>query len=32
MKFLTDENIASSVLKSLRNENFDVKDIKEERL
>ena len=32
MKFLTDENIASSVLKSLRNENFDVKDIKEEGL
>jgi len=32
MKFLTDENIASSVIKSLRNENFDVKDIKEERL
>lgn len=29
MKFLTDENIARSVVHILRNEGFDVKDIKE---
>jgi len=32
MKFLTDENIAVSVMRDIRNEGFDVKDIKEERL
>jgi len=32
MKFLTDENIAVSVVKFLRSENYDVKDVKEERL
>lgn len=32
MKFLTDENIAISVVKFLRNKGFDVKDIKEESL
>src|SRR3989344_1273193 len=32
MKFLTDENIATSVVHALRNAEFDVKDIKEERL
>jgi len=32
MKFLTDENIATSVLKNLRNEGYDTKDIKEEKL
>lgn len=32
MKFLTDENIASSVVRELRNKKHDVKDIKEEQL
>lgn len=32
MKFLTDENIASSVAMELRNQKFDVKDVKEEGL
>jgi len=32
MKFLTDENIAISVIKFLRQKGFDVKDIKEESL
>ncbi len=32
MKFLTDENIATSVVHALRNAEFDVKDIKEEKL
>lgn len=32
MKFLTDENVASFVVKNLRLNGFDVKDIKEERL
>lgn len=32
MKFLTDENIAISVVKDLRKAGFDVKDIKEEDL
>ena len=32
MKFLTDENVASSVVKDLRKKGFDVKDIKEEKL
>lgn len=32
MKFLTDENIATSVVRKLRRENFDVKDVKEEKL
>ncbi|MEK6903917.1 MAG: DUF5615 family PIN-like protein [Nanoarchaeota archaeon] len=32
MKFLTDENIATSVVFDLRNAEFDVKDIKEEKL
>jgi predicted nuclease of predicted toxin-antitoxin system len=32
MKFLTDENIAGSVVRFLRKEGFDVKDIKEEKL
>lgn len=31
MKFLTDENIASSVINIIRKRGFDVKDIKEER-
>ncbi|MBI2056832.1 DUF5615 family PIN-like protein [Candidatus Pacearchaeota archaeon] len=29
MKFLADENIASSVVQELRNQGFDVKDVKE---
>ena len=32
MRFLTDENIAKSVVQALRKLEFDVKDIKEERL
>ncbi len=32
MKFLTDENIAKSVVDSLRKTGFNVKDIKEENL
>ncbi len=32
MKFLTDENIARSLVKNLRKEGHDVKDIKEEKL
>src|SRR3989344_6025540 len=32
MKFLTDENVAISVVKFLRNKGFDVKDVKEESL
>ena len=32
MKFLADENIASSVVQELRNRGFDVKDIKEDNL
>ena len=32
MKFLTDENIATSVIKSLRNKEYNVKDVKEENL
>lgn len=32
MKFLTDENIATSLVEKLRKEDHDVKDIKEEEL
>ena len=32
MKFLTDENISISVFKAVRNLNYDVKDVKEEKL
>lgn len=32
MRFLTDENIATSVIKSLRNRGYNVKDVKEENL
>ncbi len=32
MKFLTDENIAVSVVKFLRSKNHDVKDVKEDQL
>ena len=32
MKFLTDENIATSVAKFLRSQHHDVKDVKEEKL
>ncbi len=32
MKFLTDENIAISVVKAIRVAGFDVKDVKEEKL
>ncbi len=32
MKFLTDENVATSVVSDLRNAGFDLKDIKEEKL
>lgn len=32
MKFLTDENIASSVVKALRDEGYDVKDVKQSQL
>ncbi len=32
MKFLTDENVATSVVRALREAGFDVKDIKEEQL
>ena len=31
-KFLTDENIASSLIKEIRRKGYDVKDIKEEKL
>ena len=30
MKFLTDENIAASVVQSLKKQGFDVKDVKEQ--
>ncbi|MEK6920792.1 MAG: DUF5615 family PIN-like protein [Nanoarchaeota archaeon] len=32
MKFLTDENVAISVVKAIRTAGFDVKDVKEEKL
>ena len=32
LKFLTDENISTLLLMSLRNKNYDIKDIKEEKL
>ena len=32
LRFLTDENIAKSLVKALRNKGHDVKDIKEEKL
>jgi len=32
MKFLTDENIATSVVRDLRKKGFDVKDVKESNL
>ena len=32
LKFLTDENISPSLVKTLRNKKYDVKDIKEEKL
>ena len=32
MKFLTDENIAKTVVNTLRKAGYDVKDIKESRL
>ncbi len=32
MKFLTDENIATSVVRGLRKKGFDIKDVKEEKL
>jgi len=32
IRFLADENIATSLVKSLRKNGFDVKDIKEEKL
>ncbi len=32
MKFLTDENIAVSIVESLRIAGYDIKDIKEEKL
>ena len=32
MKFLTDENVASSVVKTLRSQGFDVMDVKEKQL
>jgi len=32
IKFLTDENIAASLIKAIRKRGYDVKDIKEERL
>ena len=32
MKFLTDENVSTKVVNSLRKFNYDVKDIKEEKL
>ena len=32
VEFITDENIAKSVVKGLRKEGFNVKDIKEEKL
>lgn len=31
MKFLADENIASSLVKEIRKKNFNIKDIKEEK-
>jgi hypothetical protein len=32
IKFLTDENIATSLVKAIRKKGCDVKDIKEEKL
>lgn len=32
MKFISDENVAKSVVHALRNAGFDIKDIKEENL
>ena len=32
LKFLTDENISTSLVKALRNTGYDTKDIKEEKL
>jgi predicted nuclease of predicted toxin-antitoxin system len=32
MKFLTDENVANTVVRTIRSIGFDVKDIKEEKL
>jgi len=32
MRFLADENVASSVVENLRNAGHDVKDVKEEKL
>ena len=32
LKFLTDENISPSLVRTLRNKKYDVKDIKEEKL
>lgn len=32
LKFLTDENVSSSLIKAVRDEGYNVKDIKEERL
>ena len=32
IKFLTDENIAVSLVKAIRKKGYDVKDVKEERL
>lgn len=32
IKFLSDENIALKLVKSIRKKGFDVKDIKEEKL
>ena len=32
LKFLADENISPSLVKTLRNKKYDVKDIKEEKL
>ncbi len=32
MRFLTDENIAASVVQALKKEGFDVKDVKEQNL
>lgn len=32
LRFLSDENIAPSLVKAIRKKNFDVKDIKEEKM
>lgn len=32
LKFLTDENIAKSTIRELRNLGYDIKDVKEEKL